>query len=142
MSRLEFNDDEKAIIAEAKKLSESAAAKQQEAYDLRDARERERPLKDRLVFSAYTRCHCGHGMAYDPLNEVGRDESSPFKMVDRWQCSAQLLGIADDNLIHSVALPFTFYELKSENTPSAGGASTREPGEPNRAVNPIEKAEK
>lgn len=136
MSRLELNDTERALVAEGDALEAQAKAKRQEAYDLRDARERERPLKDRLVFAARTYCHCGHGMAYDPLNEVGRDESSPFKMADRWTCSAILLGIADQNLVHQDPLPFAFYELESENQPSAGGQTTREPIAPNPAVNP------
>jgi hypothetical protein len=136
MMRLEFNDAEQAMLDEAKKLEAAGKAKQQEAFDARDARERVRPLKDRLVFAARTYCHCGHGMAYDPLNEVGRDESSPFKMADRWTCSAQLLDIADEKLTHTSPLPFAFYELKSEDQPSANGLTTREPVAPNPAVNP------
>lgn len=136
MSRLDFNKTEQALLAEADVFEAQAKAKRQEAYDLRDARERERPLKDRLVFAARTYCHCGHGMAYDPLNEVGRDQSSPFVMVDRWTCSAVLLGIADEKLVHQEPLPFAFYELKSEDQPSAAGQTTREPIAPNPAVNP------
>jgi hypothetical protein len=70
---------------------------------------------DELVFAAFTRCECGAGMAY-PKN-IGAWGS--------WHCSAILLGEADPKVMHSGELPFNLYEVKSENQPSANGATTR-----------------
>lgn len=58
-------------------------------------------------------------MAYDPTSN------------DRfWDCSAILLGTAIPSgapgaVKHEARLPFAFYEIKSENQPSAGGVTTR-----------------
>jgi len=78
---------------------------------------------DELRYAAYTRCPCGHGLAY-PKNCGPRHY---------WDCSAILKGIADHNLKHTDRLPFTFYEVKSEDQPSAQGATTRTPIEPLQA---------
>jgi hypothetical protein len=71
-----------------------------------------------LVYAAYNRCPCGAGLAY-PIN-IG--------MSGHWDCSAILKGQADEKATHTAKLPFMFYEIKSENQPSAGGASTRPVG--------------
>jgi hypothetical protein len=68
-----------------------------------------------LIFAAYTRCPCGHGMAYVK-------GSGAFSY---WDCSGILLGTADPNMKHTDKLPFVFYEVKSELQPSAEGATTR-----------------
>jgi hypothetical protein len=68
-----------------------------------------------LIFAAYSRCPCGAGMAY-PSN------CGPHHY---WDCSAILTGKADVNVTHSAQLPFVFWEVKSENQPSACGATTR-----------------
>lgn len=73
-----------------------------------------------LIFSAYTRCSCGAGYAYP--KDIG--------VSGCWYCSDILLGRAlskdhPDAKEHSPELPFTFYEVKSENQPSAQGATTR-----------------
>lgn len=70
---------------------------------------------DDLIFAAYTRCPCGHGMAY-PKN---------CNPNHHWDCSAILLGTADKAVTHEAKLPFVFYEIKSELQPSAQGATTR-----------------
>lgn len=69
-----------------------------------------------LRFSAATRCDCGAGMAY-PV-DIG--------IHGAWHCSAILQGTASREVRHTVPLPFAFYEIKSEDTPSANGATTRE----------------
>ena len=69
-----------------------------------------------LIFAAYERCVCGAGMAY-PIG------CSPH---DAWHCSAILRGIASRERAHSSPMPFSFYEIKSENQPSANGATTRD----------------
>ena len=89
-----------------------------------------RPLAKRLVYAAYARCPCGAGLAYDPAGEVGKMEDSPFHGPDSWDCSAILLGTAkakgeEGSVQHTGKLPFAFYEITSENQPSAGGATTR-----------------
>lgn len=135
--KLEFNDEERAIIDRADKMETDAKALRQTAYDQRDARDL-RPLKDRLTFAATWRCACGHGMAYDPDGKVRSDKDGPFVMPSQWECSAILLGIADRGLLHTPPAPFAFYEAKSENQPSAGGATTREPTDPSPEAYPPE----
>jgi hypothetical protein len=51
-----------------------------------------------------------------------------------WDCSAILTGEAipvgqPGAVKHEARLPFAFYEIKSENQPSARGATTRPPKE-------------
>lgn len=69
-----------------------------------------------LIYAATARCPCGHGLAY----EKGAD---PFKGF--WDCAGIILDEADENVQHTARLPFVFYEIKSENQPSAQGATTR-----------------
>lgn len=60
---------------------------------------------DELLYSAYTLCPCGHGLAYP-------------KGCGGWHyrdCSAILKGTADKNVTHTGKLPFAFYDVKSEN---------------------------
>lgn len=73
-----------------------------------------------LVFAATVRCECGAGMAYPKNTGVH----------GRWDCSDILLGRAihsgqEGSKTHSSAMPFMFYEIKSEHTNSAYGATTR-----------------
>lgn len=82
---------------------------------------RGRPLAERLCYAAYARCKCGAGFAYDPYGEG----TEPFYGPDAWECSKILLKTADPAVRHSAAMPFMFYEVKSEDQPSAGGATTR-----------------
>lgn len=133
--KLEFNAAEQAMITRADELEAEAKALRQSAHDTRSARD-DRPLKDRLTFAATWRCVCGHGMAYDPEGKVRSDKDSPFVMASQWECSAILLGIADRALLHTPPTPFAFYEVKSENQPSAGGATTREPADPSPEAYP------
>lgn len=70
-----------------------------------------------MIYSATARCPCGAGLAY----ESG---------ADSWDCSDILTGRAipsgqPGSKKHTVRLPFAFYEVKSENQPSANGATTR-----------------
>jgi hypothetical protein len=97
----------------------------------KEFREGDKPYTaDELTWAAATRCPCGHGMAY--VTECG---SQRF-----WDCSAILTGVADQNITHGAQAPFAFYSIKSDDQPSANGASTRKPGpiSPNVAfVDPI-----
>lgn len=68
-----------------------------------------------LVYAADVTCHCGSGMAY-PKN-VG--------IHGNWECGDILLGRANTEVKHTGSLPFAFYEIKSENQPSANGLTTR-----------------
>ena len=73
---------------------------------------------DELVFSAYTKCQCGKGLAY-PKN------ISPF---GAWYCSDILMGLAstgNESKIHDRNFPFNLYEITSEYQPSAKGQTTR-----------------
>ena len=86
-----------------------------------------KPLLDRLVFAAYSRCPCGAGLAYDPAAE---EPDSVFHGPSAWDCSAIILGTAVASgqpgaVQHTGKLPFAFYEIKSENQPSARGLTTR-----------------
>jgi hypothetical protein len=75
---------------------------------------------DELIFAARARCDCGVGLAYP--KGIGIRGS--------WFCSDILLGRAlpksnPGSKGHIDELPFSFYEIKSENQPSEGGATTR-----------------
>ena len=79
----------------------------------------------KMIFAASARCTCGAGLAYD---ETCVEE--PFRVPSYWECSTILLGDATasglpGSVTHTPRLPFTFYEIKSENQPSASGATTR-----------------
>jgi hypothetical protein len=73
-----------------------------------------------LTWAATARCVCGHGMAY-PTNCGSHRQ---------WECSGILTGKGDPKLLHLSPRPFALYEIKSDDQPSAYGASTREPIEP------------
>lgn len=68
-----------------------------------------------LRFTAYDRCSCGAGYAYP----IGCGTKGA------WYCSAILRGAAPSKA-HRDPFPFAFYEIKSENQPSANGATTRD----------------
>lgn len=73
-----------------------------------------------LVYSAMSRCPCGAGLAY-PKGVSHRHY---------WDCADILTGRAipsgqSGSKQHTDRLPFAFYEVKSENQPSAEGATTR-----------------
>lgn len=70
---------------------------------------------DELVYAAYARCPCGHGVAYP----------KGCGMHHYWDCSAVLKGISAPGVKHGQRLPFAFYEIKSEGQPSAYGNTTR-----------------
>jgi hypothetical protein len=77
-----------------------------------------------LVYAATSRCPCGAGLAYD------RDGESGKPIQGYWDCSAILLDEAIPSgqsgaLQHTGRLPFAFYEIKSEEQPSAEGTTTR-----------------
>lgn len=78
-----------------------------------------------LRYSAYSRCDCGAGLAYpkDP-------KYFKYLMDGHWDCSDIWLGRAipegeEGAVKHCGELPFAFYEIKSEDQPSANGATTR-----------------
>jgi len=69
---------------------------------------------DELCYAAYSRCRkCGEGLAYP------KDCTSHHQ----WTCSRVLKGEAKDG--DHDAFSFVFYEVKSEDQPSAQGATTR-----------------
>lgn len=73
-----------------------------------------------LIYAAYVRCKCGAGMAYP----------RGCGPCHYWDCSDILAGRAVESgkpgaVLHEAKLPFVFYEIKSENQPSANGATTR-----------------
>lgn len=121
------------LLNEIADLEEKKKPLQQELNRIREAEEREVEAKiercsrmkdkfalDDLIFSAGARCACGAGLAY-PKN-VG--------MRGAWHCSDILLGRAipsgqEGAKTHDGALPFAFYDVKSENQPSANGHTTR-----------------
>ena len=118
----------KEVYAEIKAAETQLEAKKREAHAEHLREQRARPLLDRLVFSAHSRCPCGAGLAYDPAAED--EPGSPFYGPTAWDCSAIMLGTAAPKgepgaVKHTDKLPFAFYEIKSENQPSAGGATMR-----------------
>ena len=78
---------------------------------------REKLLR-RLVFSAKERCECGAGLAY--VRRAGQ----PI-----WDCSAILLGdalfVAGERGVANHRTPCGFYEIVSERSRTADGATTR-----------------
>lgn len=77
---------------------------------------------DDLLYAAYSRCPCGAGIA--------TRRNAKTLAEQRWDCSAILLGEAipsgqPDSVQHCGEMPYAFYEIKSENQPSAQGATTR-----------------
>lgn len=75
------------------------------------------PYIDRwLCYAATARCQCGAGLAYHYGTGV-RGE---------WACSDILTGrISHADIQKHQAFPFVFYEINSENQPSAYGRTTR-----------------
>lgn len=86
-----------------------------------------RPWRDdELLYAATARCCCGAGLAYAPTDKG----TGPFKGPSQWDCSDILTGRAipsgqPGSVKHDEPAPFAFYEIKSENQPSANGATTR-----------------
>lgn len=117
------------MFAKARDLRAQADALSKEAQALHRSELAAKPLLDRLIFAATARCECGVGMAYDPA-ALG---PGPFRGPTQWECSAILLyqtASPDEQAkikaaAHTSPLPFAFYEVKSERTPSAGAATTR-----------------
>lgn len=78
-----------------------------------------KPFKaKKLVFSRYTRCICGAGLAYG---------SRHGDRATAWDCSDILTGVAipsgqPDAVMHSDTYPFVFWDIKAE----IPGISTRE----------------
>ena len=116
----EYND----IINEANKLEQKAKELRNEAYRKKQEELKSKNISERLVYSAYSRCPCGAGLAYDPCYE---DKDSVFvgAFSGYWDCSEILLGTAKNSVQHTAKLPFTFYEVLSQNQPSANGNTTR-----------------
>lgn len=112
------------LLVKAKALEEEAKVLRDKASEAHRDELRLKSVADRLIYAAYNRCPCGAGLAYDPLCE---DETSVFKgpLSGYWDCSAILTGTADSNVQHCGKLPFAFYNIKSEQQPSAQGATTR-----------------
>lgn len=77
-------------------------------------------LADELRFAATSRCTCGAGLAYHRDAHEIRDGA--------WRCSAAMmhaLPTPDPFAGQHKELPFMVYEVKSEDQPSAQGATTR-----------------
>lgn len=71
--------------------------------------------EDELIYAAHARCdHCDAGLAYPKDCGVHHE----------WSCSKVLTEKVDDRDMHP-NYPFAFYEIKSENQPSAHGSTTR-----------------
>ena len=80
-----------------------------------------------LHFAAIARCSCGAGLAYP-------NDTDEAMRLRAWACSRALLGgvplPADAELIHVEdaghdVKPFAFWEVLSERSPRACGATTR-----------------
>lgn len=97
---------------------ETIAAYLVQKQDEFDLRMRTNPIftPDELVYSARARCKgCGAGLAY-PKN---------CGIRHYWDCSGVLTGKIQNPGKEHIQYPFAFYEIKSENQPSADGATTR-----------------
>lgn len=112
------------LRAKAKWHDEQSEYFRERARDARQAELRAKPIADRIIYAAHSRCPCGAGLAYDPCFE---DKNGVFAgpLSGYWDCSAIILGTADKSAKHTAQLPFAFYEVKSEQQPTANGATTR-----------------
>lgn len=73
---------------------------------------------DELIYSAGARCKCGAGLAYM--------KDCPDPLRHQWSCSDVLKGkIRKFTMEEHPSYPFAFYEIKSEDQPSAQGHTTR-----------------
>lgn len=75
-----------------------------------------------LRYAAYARCQCGAGLAYVKNHDL--------REVNSWDCSDILTARAipsgqPGSVVHDGPFPFFCYEIKSEDQPSANGATTR-----------------
>lgn len=95
-----------------------------------------------LVYAAGARCQCGAGLAY-PKGLYEKPEAKDNPAYSHWNCSYLLVNdvkmrvrteghvmdagtIEEENgTIHDGPRSFTFFEIKSENQPSANGHTTR-----------------
>lgn len=119
------------MFVRAQELRKQADDLSKQAVEVRRAELAAKPLLERLVFAAHARCDCGAGLAYDPAGQS--EANSPFRGPSRWECSAILLFKETPPeeqektkvAMHTAPPPFAFYEIKSENQPSANGATTR-----------------
>jgi len=82
-------------------------------------------IRKKLTYAADLRCPCGAGMAYAPILTEDTTLPQRWPYNGYWDCSAILDGTADTKAKHEAQLPFSFYEIKSENQPSANGSTTR-----------------
>lgn len=116
--------DEKARLAE---ITEQVKRLEAEALGIRQ-RTWEPAYKDGLIFSSTSRCRkCGSGLCYpqDPKIQRNRDDD----LAGTWWCmDAYFALLAKDKTFpyrEHACFPFTFYEIKSEEQPSACGSTTR-----------------
>ena len=114
-----YSDDEILALAkeiERKRTEESRARAKRVSDRVESGIE---PFTDAdLIYAAGCRCKCGAGMAYpEGIGGAGM-----------WVCSALLKSGArseEAQALHTPAMPFMFYEIKSERQPSAYGRTTR-----------------
>ena len=106
--------DAKAKSAEAEKVI--SKYHEQKDKDFED-RLKTNPIfsEDELIFAAFNRCPCGYGLAY-PKN---------CTLNHYWDCAGILMDKASKSIRHAARLPFMYYEIKSEDQPSANGSTTR-----------------
>lgn len=107
---IEQRDAAEKVINEYTKQSRDAFAARWERFD----KHNEYFTDSDLIYSATSRCKkCEAGLAYpkgcDPWHQ--------------WTCSGVLKGIGTDK--GHTALPFSMYEVLSEQQPSANGETTR-----------------
>jgi len=63
------------MLNKAKNLEDQAKNLRNQAYQIKNQELKSKKLSERLVYSAYSRCPCGAGLAYDPCYE---DKDSVF----------------------------------------------------------------
>lgn len=95
---------------------------------------RQTTFKDGLIYAATARCaYCRTGLFY-PEKQRFEPGSMAEDLRQCWVClPVYAAALANDRAFpydsHTV-YPFNFWEVKSENQPSANGASTRPPDGP------------
>lgn len=111
-------DEYESAIKKRDESEEVIRVYHQEQATIFNKRMEENPIftLDELIYSAFTKCKgCGSGLAY-PRN-CGPNHY--------WDCGDVLLGKIKNPGKEHAQFPFMYFEIKSEQQPSANGATTR-----------------
>src|SRR4051812_32242019 len=108
------DDDLRAVVKDATQVLHQRLRTRSSLVDMR-IQEGGKFEDSELVYAATARCLCGAGLCY-PSN---------VSTHGAWRCSGVLTHRCKHDVGQHDVFPFVFYEIKSEQQPSAKGATTR-----------------